>query len=100
MLNSVCISTVCGEKMFDKYIHTLDESDKRKIQLTRSQRTFVFGGDMTKSDVVQSDIPLFPSGSAMKSDCVNIDIEKKIQPPYLREKIHRQVSVMFQSKEQ
>ena len=77
LLDSVCICTVCEEKRLNKYIHMLDESDKRKIQLTGSHRPFVFGGGRIKSDAVQSDIPLLPSRSAMKSDCVKIDIEKR-----------------------
>ena len=95
ILDSSCSSTVCGKKWLDGNIDSLDQSDKRNIQHTRSRRLFVFAGrNKLRSDgefcipaeiagkevrikivVVQSDIPLLLSQNAMKPAGVKMDLE-------------------------
>ena len=87
VLDCACSSTVCGQKWLDGYISSLSDEDKLKIKEVKSQRCFRFGGgplihskaelilpaqiggiDVSiKTDVVDSDVPLLFSKSAMKN---------------------------------
>ena len=95
VLDSACSSTVCGDKWIKNYIQSLDPSDKNKIKRIDGQRVFKFGGgtclkstgeyslpaviagnDVTiKTDVVESDIPLLLSRTAMKKAAIKMDLE-------------------------
>jgi len=95
VLDSACSSTVCGENWVNSYIGSLDQCDKDKVQRFEGERTFKFGGGTRlkskaeyqlpgvmagkqvtiKTDVVESDIPLLLSRSAMKTAGVKMDLE-------------------------
>jgi len=95
VLDSACSSTVCGETWLNSYIMSLPADEQAKVKTNESPRVFKFGGgtrlksqgeyclpahvagkDVTiKTDVVQSDIPLLLSRSAMKTAGVRLDLE-------------------------
>ena len=95
ILDSACSSTVCGESWIRSYIQSLDEADKLKVSCIQSHKVFKFGGgtclssrgeyrlpaviagkDVTiKTDVVESDIPLLLSRTAMKKAAIKMDLE-------------------------
>ena len=95
VLDSACSSTVCGDKWINNYIQSLDNRDRLKIKQRDSQKVFKCGGgtclkskcefslpaviagkEVTiKSDVVESDIPLLLSRTAMKKAAVKMDLE-------------------------
>ena len=95
VLDSACSSTVCGEDWLGSYIHSLDEFDKKKVRQTAGEKMFKFGGGTrlkSKGEyhlpailagkevtittyVVESDIPLLLSRSAMKRAGVKMDLE-------------------------
>ena len=79
------------------YLDTLTESDRSKVVLEKSSNSFRFGNrkslnpekmvtftaqtgkeDMIKSDVIDSDLPLLLSKSAMKKANVKIDFSNDI----------------------
>ena len=87
LLDSACISTVCGEIWLENYLSSPDHEDRRKLKRFIGQKSFKFGGrERLKSkgeynrpaviagkevtiitDVVESDIPLLLSRQAMKT---------------------------------
>ena len=87
VLDSACSSTICGKSWLENFLNSLTEVDKQKIKQTVGQRTFKFGGGerlkskgeyslpvviagkavTIRTDVVESDIPLLLSRSAMKT---------------------------------
>ena len=95
VLDSACTSTVAGEKWFNDYIESLSTNDREQIVKSPGFRTFRFGGGTIlkskgeyiipavvagnsvkiKTDIVESDIPLLLSLSAMKSMKCNMDYE-------------------------
>ena len=95
ILDSACSSTVCGDSWINAYIQSLDESDKMRVKTTAGEKVFKFGGgtclkskgeytlpaviagkDVTiKTDVVESDIPLLLSRTAMKKAAIKLDLE-------------------------
>ena len=90
LLDSTCSSTVYRDKWINNYIQSLDNRDRPKIKQRDSQRVFKFvGGTCLKSkceysltaviagkkvtiktDVVESDIPLLLSRTAMKKAAI------------------------------
>ena len=89
MWDSGCTKNVCGESWLTNYLGTLTESDRSKVVVEKSSNSFRFGNgksfnskkmvtfpahigqeDMIKSDVIDSDLPLLLSKSAM-SKCKN-----------------------------
>ena len=96
VLDSACSSTVAGEKWFNDYLDSLERKDREKIIKTPGSRTFRFGGGTVlkskgeyiipatvagnsvkiRTDVVDSDIPLLLSLSAMKSMKCNMNYEE------------------------
>ena len=95
VLDSACSSTVCGKGWLDNYIESLDNSDRAKVLQSEGQRVFKFGGGTClkskgeysipavvagkavtiKTDVVESDIPLLLSRTAMKKAAIKMDLE-------------------------
>ena len=95
VLDSACSSTVCGQLWMRSYVDSLNETDKAKIFKEDGNKVFKFGGgtrlksigeyslpaviagkDVTiKTDVVDSDIPLLLSRTAMKKAGVKMDLE-------------------------
>ena len=95
MLDSACGRAVSGDKRINNYIQSLDNRDRLKIKQRDSQKVFKFGGgtclksnceyslpvviagrEVTiKTDVVESDIPLLLSRTAMKKAAVKMDLE-------------------------
>ena len=95
ILDSACASTVCGKSWMDSYIMSLSENDRNKVKVKDSNKIFKFGGetkiksdgvveipatmagrDVTiKTDVVDSEIPLLLSKSAMKDAKVHMNLE-------------------------
>ena len=95
VLDSVCSSTVCGDNWVNSYIESLDKVDKVKAKQSAGQKVFKFGGgtclkskgeyslpaviagkEVTiKTDVVESDIPLLLSRTAMKKAAIKLDLE-------------------------
>ena len=93
--DSACSSTVCRDKWINNYIQSLDNRDRPKIKQRDSQRVFKFGGvtclkskceyslpaviagkEVTiKTDVVESDIPLLLSRTAMKKAAIKMDLK-------------------------
>ena len=90
VLDSGCTKNVCGESWLTNYLDTLTESDRSKVVVEKSSNSFRFGNGkslnsekmvtfpaqigkediMIKSDVIDSDLPLLLSKSAM-SKCKN-----------------------------
>jgi len=95
ILDSACSSTVCGRGWLDNYIESLDNKDRAKVFKSDGKRVFKFGGGSClksngefiipavvagkavsiKTDVVESDIPLLLSRTAMKKAAIKLDIE-------------------------
>jgi len=95
VLDSACSSTVCGKGWLDNYIESLYNSDRAKVLRSEGQRVFKFGGGTClkskgeysipavvagravtiKTDVVESDIPLLLSRTAMKKAAIKMDLE-------------------------
>ena len=95
VLDSACSSTVCGDSWLNNYIESLDKNDRQKVKQTKGQRVFKFGGGRClqskgeyslpvviagkeatiNTDVVESDIPLLLSRTAMKKAAVKMDLE-------------------------
>ena len=42
VLDSACISTVCGDSWIKNYIQSLDKDDRQKVKQTEGQRMFKF----------------------------------------------------------
>jgi hypothetical protein len=94
VLDSACSSTVCGKNWIDSYIDSMDDCDRRKIVCRKGTKMFKFGGGTKlksiaeyelpanlagkkvtiKTDVVQSDIPMLLSKTAMKKARVKLDL--------------------------
>ena len=95
VLDSACSSTVCGSSWMDNYIASLDKTDREKVLQSEGQRMFKFGGGTClkskgefripavvagkavtiRTDVVESDIPLLLSRTAMKTAAIKMDLE-------------------------
>ena len=95
VLDSACSRTLCGETWINDYIEHLDETDRSKIKYEQGERMLKFGGGTylyskgpyslpactagkavtIKMDVVESDIPLLLSRSAMKMAAVKMNLE-------------------------
>lgn len=95
VLDSACSSTVCGQTWLKSYIDSLNKTDRAKIVNRDGQRVFKFGGGTKlksegeyelpvhivgkpvtiKTDVVNSDIPLLLSRTAMKNAGVKMNLE-------------------------
>lgn len=95
VLDSGCSSTVAGKKWINCYIDSLSEPDKMKITHSPGSKNFKFGGGetkqsieeveitghmagvpvMIKTDVVDSEIPLLLSKTAMKNAKIKLDLE-------------------------
>ena len=95
VLDSACSSTVCGTNLINNYIQSLDKNDRQKVVQTKGRRVFRFGGGTclqskgeyslpvviagkeatVNTDVVESDIPLLLSRTAMKKAAVKMDLE-------------------------
>lgn len=95
VLDSGCSSTVAGKKWINCYIDSLSEPDKMKITRSPGSKNFKFGGGetkqsieeveipghmagvpvMIKTDVVDSEIPLLLSKTAMKNAKIKLDLE-------------------------
>ncbi len=95
VLDSACSSTVCGSSWMKTYMESLDQTDRQKVCQSEGQRVFKFGGGTClkskgefiipavvagkavtiKTDVVESDIPLLLSRTAMKRAAMKLDLE-------------------------
>lgn len=95
VLDSACSSTVCGSAWINTYIDSLNDLDKNRVKKTEGRKMFKFGGgtrlksegefaipariagkDVTIiTDVVDSDIPLLLSRTAMKTAGVKLNLE-------------------------
>lgn len=95
VLDSACSSTVCGETWLENYIGSLDDAERKKVTKAEGSRIFKFGGGTKlkskceysipgeiagtsvtiQTDVVDSDIPLLLSRSAMKNAGVKLDLQ-------------------------
>lgn len=95
VLDTACTSTVCGKRWFDVYLDSLSAEERRKVVVRVGHKTFKFGGgERLKSiqsctipctianksvtidvDVVESNIPMLLSLSALKSARVKVDME-------------------------
>ena len=98
VLDSGCTKNVCGESWLTNYLDTLTESDRSKVVVEKSSNSFRFGNGkslnsekmvtfpaqigkediMIKSDVIDSDLPLLLSKSAMKKANVKIDFSNDV----------------------
>ena len=95
VLDCACSSTVCGTNWINNYIQSLDKNDRQKVVQTKGRRVFRFGGGTclqskgeyslpvviagkeatVNTDVVESDIPLLLSRTAMKKAALKMDLE-------------------------
>ena len=95
VLDSACTSTVCGKEWLNCYLDSLTESDQASVEKEAGTKWFKFGGGekvhsqgcytipavlagkdvRIRTDVVDSDIPLLLSKSAMKKAKVKMDLE-------------------------
>ena len=98
VLDSACTSTVSGRVWVHSYIETLSESDKVKVVKLPSNKRFKFGSGnvfpsegeyllpaclagksvTVKTDVVECDIPLLFSRTALKSMGAKVDYENDV----------------------
>ena len=98
VLDSACSSTVTGTSWLDDYISLLNDTDRRAVVVFPGVRVFQFGGGtrlkslgeyklpayvvgkrvMIRTDVVDSDIPMLLSKSAMKDMKVTMYYETDI----------------------
>eukprot|EP00795_Rhopilema_esculentum_P002321 gene2321-biopygen11363 len=96
VLDTACTSTVCGQKWFQCYLSTLPDGELMKIQQTKGQKVFKFGGGevlqsllfcelpcniagkdvVIEVDVVMSAIPLLLSLKSLKKANAKLNIEK------------------------
>ena len=96
VLDTACTSTVCGQKWFQCYLSTLPDGEMMKIQQTKGQKVFKFGGGevlqsllfcelpcniagkdvVIEVDVVKSAIPLLLSLKSLKKANAKLNIEK------------------------
>lgn len=94
VLDSGCSSTVCGHDWFNSYMSNLEPQDYDKVIRNEGVKTFKFGGGTKlkslgeyiipahlagkdvdiKTDVVDSDIPLLMSRTAMKKAGMKLDL--------------------------
>ena len=95
VLDSACSSTVCGDKGNNNYTQSLDSIDKSKVRQKDGHRVFKFGGgtclksyskyslpdviagkEVTiNTGIVEFDIPLLLSRTAMKKAAIKMDLE-------------------------
>ena len=95
VLDSACSSTVCGDNWMKNYLNSLGEDARGQVTREVSNQTFKFGGGTRltskgkytipavmagkqvkiTTDVVDSDIPLLLSKSAMKKARMRLDLE-------------------------
>ena len=95
VLDSACSSTVCGDKWINNNIQSLDNRDRLKVKQSDGHRVFKFGegtclkskGEywlpaiiagkdvIIKTGVVESDIPLLLSRTAMKKSAIKMDLQ-------------------------
>jgi hypothetical protein len=95
VLDSACSSTVCGKTWLQSYLSSLKDSDRGKVLRREGHKVFKYGcGTRLKSegkyvlpvwmvgkpvtvrtDVVDSDIPLLLSRTAMKKAGAKLDLE-------------------------
>ena len=95
VLDSAYSSTECGQTCLNSYLDSLNEDDRAKVVCQDGHKVFKFGGwtrlksdgeyelpvcmvgkqVRVKTDVVESDIPLLLSRSAMKKAGVKMDLE-------------------------
>lgn len=93
VLDSACSSTVCGQNWLTDYLETLSDSDRNKVSVNPGVRVFKFGGGTklkskaeyvlpaviagrdvsVRTDIVDSNIPLLLSRSAMKGAKIKLD---------------------------
>ena len=109
VLDCGCPHTVCGEKWIKDYIDNLSESDRKDIEITKSNQSFTFGdgrgirskrkmkipvwmggiqGTLT-TDVVEAEIPLLLSINVMERAKMVLDFareEIKVHGKYIRVK--------------
>ena len=98
VLDSACTSTVCGQNWFDAFKDSLSVDDLARIEEQPGKKMFRFGGGTVLAskgsykipvfvagmslsvvtDVVESDIPLLLSKSAMKRAKVVLDLEHDV----------------------
>ena len=98
VLGSGCTKNVCGESWLTNYLDTLTESDRSKVVVEKSSNSFKFGNGKSlnsekmvtfsaqigkeniiiKSDVIDCDLPLLLSKSAMKKANVKIDFSNDV----------------------
>ena len=98
VLDSGCTKNVCGESWLTNYLDTLTEKDRSKVVVEKSSNSFRFGNGklinsekmvtfpaqigkeniIIKSDVIDSDLPLLLSKSAMKKANVKIDFSNDV----------------------
>ena len=109
VLDCGCPHTVCGEKWIKDYIDNLSESDRKDIEITKSNQSFTFGdgrgiksqrkmkipvwmggiqGTLT-TDVVEAEIPLLLSINVMERAKMVLDFareEIKVHGKHIRVK--------------
>ena len=95
VLDNACSNTVYGDSWVNTYIQSLDKDDKEKVKQFEGHKVFKsWGGSCLKSkgeysfpavtagkevlittDIVESDIPLLLSGTAMEKAAIKPDLE-------------------------
>ena len=95
VLDSACSSTVCGIDWMEDYFSSLNEQSKLKVERNPGKKQFKFGGGeklqsvgsfkipamiagqevMIITDIVDSDIPLLLSKTAMKKAGVKLNLQ-------------------------
>ena len=96
VVDSGCITTVCGEIWYNSYIETLNENDRRRIISNSSDHKFRFGVGKTfqskkevilpmyiddiqilmKTQVIEAKIPLLISRNSLKKANASLNFEK------------------------
>ena len=96
VVDSGCITTVCGEIWFESYVETLSENDRRRIISKPSEHKFRFGVGkiynskkevilpmyiedtqiLMKTQVIEAKIPLLISRNSLKKANASLNFEK------------------------
>ena len=102
VLDSACLSTVCSAQWLEEYLVSLSESQNKRVKIANSGKIFKFsGGECLQSagefqipaklagkdiyittDVVESDVPLLISKSAMKKAGMELNLENETAEIY------------------
>ena len=86
VVDTACTSNVCGTQWMNEYIETLNDTDKAKVSIQPSSKTFKFGIG-TAPSIGEYRIPVFLAGENMmlKTDVVDSEVPLLLSRQYMKE---------------